>query len=391
MLTKFSWKPQGQPSSDCGYIVRVIVAAAFSALPLNIWAQDADYYAETGVKLLLKQEYDEAAEFFESRLKSDERSISDRLGLANARRCQKRYSEAANICDSLLNDHPDSIPVADLLCRLTASSDAETVDPSTVVQAMVKSINCMEKLGLETKSARLEKPNADYISAKSEVDLAFSERPSLSCGGQTELFLREWMIRAFQGDDKICPISFATEKPKLAVGPCHVYAKDYRRARIWLPSEGTQNFDERLLAALCFEVFNVENVRGFLQLRHEAQLGMVCEKEFTIASVKLEHRAIHKTRRFYCEEVAPRFVKDGFDSDPRIWFAICPISFAHYMKKFDDNAVYPWKTYSRTYAQFHAIGYWTGGFEPITADVLSSNTTLPDDDVQEIAPFAAPQ
>jgi len=239
---------------------------------------------------------------------------------------------------------------------------AEIRKKDDIIAVMKVAANCADHLKMAQKSTRSPAHDADQNSAQHEVEKYFQRYPQMSCGGDTEVFLRKWLSSMFVGDQEVCKIICGELIDVASRRPHHLYLNSGEYAVVQLPAFHGNGFDEESLAVFCFEVFNVENCKGFRKIHESAMQGMISEDEYVMQTLKLEHTAILNVRKFYLEEILPKMQLDGIESDPSKWSANFPLSLTYFISALKGGkSGATWDHYAKHYRRLYFRGYWRGG------------------------------
>jgi len=317
---------------------------------------------QPGTVLLSQKKFAEAESYFKAEMDQDDRPIGFEIGLAVSLIKQKKFPDAIKFLETATHKTPSSVVLADLYMEAVLRQPAEIRNKEDIVAVMIVAANCAERLGIIQRSIRSPSQDTDEDSSKKEVEKYFQRYPQMSCGGETEVFLRKWLSKMFAGDHEVCSIVCDESIDTPLSRAHHIYLNKGEHAVIQLPAFHGNGFNERSLASFCFEVFNVENCKAFARLEKHAMQGMLCEDEFVIETLKLEHAAILKARKFYLEELLPKMQLDGIESDPNNWLASFPLSFAYFIRALNaGQSRETWDYYAKQYRRLYSFGYWRGG------------------------------
>jgi len=315
-----------------------------------------------GAVLLSQRKYTEAESYFKSEMAKDDWSIGVEIGFAISLVRQKKFPDAIEFLKTATHKTPSSIVLADLFMEAVLRQPADIRKNEDILAAMTVATNCAELLSMTHRSIRSPSQDTDEENCKREVEKYFQRYPQLSCGGETEVFLRKWLTKMFAGDQEVCNIICDGLTATPLSRPHHRYLNNNEHAAIELPAFHGNEFDESSLASFCFEVFNVENCKGFGTLNEAAARGTMPEEEYVINTLELEHTAILKVRKFYLDELLPKMRLDGIESDPSNWHASFPLSFAYFIRVLiSGHSKETWDYYAKHYRRLYIYGYWRGG------------------------------
>lgn len=108
---------------------------------------------------------------------------------------------------------------------------------------------------------------------------------------------------------------------------------------------------EHLWHELFYELFNIQNDPGFLQLAKDAASGKYSECEFTVESTKLEYLAEVKLSNFYKNVFAPWAAAHGLVTDEWYWAASIKPTYEEWIAQYKDPSSYPWDYWSAYFNQ----------------------------------------
>lgn len=364
----------GKVNNVCACVLTTLVVAIFFFAVTPALSQDAvqgnsrdktstlSNSLKPGAVLLSQRKYQEAESYFKSEMAKDDRSIGVEIGFAISLVRQKKFPEAIEFLKTAAQKTPSSVVLADLFMEAVLRQPVEMRKKEDMLLAMTVATNCADQLSMTQRSIRIPSQDTDEENCKHEVEKYFQRYPQLSCGGETEVFLRKWLTKMFAGDQEVCNILC----DELTVTPVsrahHRYLNNNEHAAIELPAFNGNGFDESSLALFCFEVLNIENCKGFARLSEAAARGMIPEEDYIIDTLKLEHTAILKVRKFYLDELLPKMRLDGIESDPNNWYASFPLGFAYFIRVINSgHSKETWDYYAKHYRRLYAYGYWRGG------------------------------
>ncbi|MDB2685642.1 hypothetical protein N9Y42_00325 [Mariniblastus sp.] len=105
---------------------------------------------------------------------------------------------------------------------------------------------------------------------------------------------------------------------------------------------------EELWSSCVFELFNIQNAEGFMEIYHRALKGKVSRDEWVRENVMLEHGALLKLKEFYDTVWKPWADANGFDADPENWSYSTPQNYDDWMLLYRDSEYSPhdyWEGY----------------------------------------------
>lgn len=123
---------------------------------------------------------------------------------------------------------------------------------------------------------------------------------------------------------------------------------------------------ETLWHELFFELFNIQNDAGFLELFQDATKGKYSECEYTVESTKLEYYAEVKLSNFYKNIFAPWADAHGLSTDEWYWVGSIKPTYEEWIAQYKDPGSYPWDYWGNYFYQ-NIVPYLNRASIPVPA------------------------
>ena len=204
-----------------------------------------------------------------------------------------------------------------------------------------------------SSAARLSPQALDH--GRRQIEQMLNDRPAMADFGPEAVFLRDWAVRKFAGEDFGELIDWDPSPPWHSDAE-HLAPGDGEHAAILVepvhalgPNEGKPRSFEELWAGAVYELHNVNFAREYVRLNDEAEEGSVSKRAFVGGILKHELAAAQQTRAFYVQVFLPWAEKNKLKTDPTLWFCAWWDSPDAALKSFPDKSAYPWHPYGRTH------------------------------------------
>jgi len=106
---------------------------------------------------------------------------------------------------------------------------------------------------------------------------------------------------------------------------------------------------ERLLAALVFECYNINNSPAFDRVYQAALKGNLSQDQYIEQNAQIEFEAGRKTATFYHTIFEPLARKRHYNTAPLYWEAESPATYAAWRAQYTDRTGYPWSFWGKYY------------------------------------------
>lgn len=179
-----------------------------------------------------------------------------------------------------------------------------------------------------------------------QVKRMLKDRPIMAKHMTKNDIIWQWALRKFAGEDLSETIDWDNRTPYQGATAAHLYPCKSERGSISV-KKGL-SFDESWAGAI-FELHNIALCSGFKRLIERAYKGYINKDEFSLKMAEIEYKAVKKTEKFYKAIWEPWTIQQKIKPDPYNWRVGCPSKFEEWIKYFDKDSDYPWKTYSHFY------------------------------------------
>lgn len=179
-----------------------------------------------------------------------------------------------------------------------------------------------------------------------QVKRMLKDRPAMAKHIIKNDIIWKWAVKKFAGEDLPDTIDWDNRVPYHGTKSAQLYPCKTERGCINV-AKGL-SFEVSWAGAI-FELFNIAFYSEFQEVIRKAYKGELKKKEFILKMAKTEFKAIKMAEKFYKDIWEPWARQKCFSTDPYVWNVGCPSKFKEWIKCFDKNSDYPWKTYSDFY------------------------------------------
>ncbi len=153
------------------------------------------------------------------------------------------------------------------------------------------------------------------------------DRPNMGKHTDENDILGKWAIRKFAGEDTGVTIDWDPTLPQSGMLAEHRIPTPDQRGAIRIakihpsePRQGSPLTFEELWHGVVFELHNIMNAKEFLQLHNGAVSGEHKRDDYILNNFRLEHKALQRTRAFYCHVYLPWAKEKQLRTAPAQWY-----------------------------------------------------------------------